>query len=221
MRRLFSPTDAGDRTGLSLWGANLVALAITLRFGYALTLMASYWAEGCVIAFFHFLRMRAIARDRTGEEAEQARAISQAFALGFGVFHVAFWWPIPYYLIRIAPSYGLQVLAGVAAFTVHHWYSYRRNLAADRQGRPGWRAAAWVPLLRVAPLYIGVVLGGLAIGAILHTDSIPDAPLIVVVVLVKSVGDQITHRIEHNVLRRRAEVEAEVDATTAAEPNSE
>ena len=214
MRGNFQPADPGDRSGLSLWSANLAVLVITLLFSYSVTLAISYWAEGCVLGLFHFLRLRAIARHRSGDEAEEARFYSRAFAVGFGLFHVAFWWPLPYSLVRIHPYYTVTVLAGVAVLGAHHAYSFRRNLAEDRRGRPGWRAGFVAPLARLVPLYFGLAGGAVLIGTVLETQSVPEKPLLVAVVLVKSVGDHFAHRLEHHLLRRNA---GELHAATSTD----
>lgn len=205
MRRLVSPTDPGDWSGLSLWAANLVVLVATLFQGSSAILMVTYWCEGCVIALFHFLRVQAVVRNRSGEEAVEARRVTWMFVLSFLFLHTVMWWPLPYSLGVMHPFYTILILAEVAVLAAHHGYSFWRNLEADRRGRPGWERAVSIPMIRVAPLYLALIVGVPVIATVLDTDSIPDRPLIVVLVLFKAVGDHFAHRVEHHLLRQGGE----------------
>lgn len=205
MRQLVAPTDPGDRSGLSLWAANLVVLAAALFQGSSAALLITYWCEGCLIALLHFLRVQAVVRNRSDEEAAEARQVTWAFVSSFLLLHTVFWWPLPYSLWTVHRYYRVLILAEVAVLAAHHGYSFWRNLAEDRRGRPGWRMAVSIPMIRVAPLYLTLILGLPVLAAVFDTDAIPDPPLIVVLVVFKAVGDHFSHRVEHHLLREGAE----------------
>lgn len=186
--------------------ANLAALATALWFDWPPSaLLWPYWLQSLVIGGFAVRRMLTAPRICTkgftsnGKPVPATRAgrVQTAifFTIHYGLFHLV-------YAGFIAGSGGWPVgmdlwatLALVATFAWGHANSYRRNRGAEDTVPVNLGTAMFLPYLRVIPMHLTILFGGVALGGggtwalLLFTG-------------LKTVSDVAMHYAEHVILRR-------------------
>lgn len=191
----------------SLIFANVVTMVLALVFKWPLGLLLwPYWIQSIVIGYFSRKRMLTLTRFSTeglrinGQAAAPTEATRNSaanfFALHYGGFHLG-------YLVFIATraadlsrwDWAGVALAGVS-FAWNHRYSYRQNLEADAAGTPNLGTLMFLPYLRIIPMHLTILAGGLFAGDF-------SALAIVVFSLLKTGADVGMHWAEHRLLQRK------------------
>jgi ribosomal protein L37AE/L43A len=211
LRRAAAIPKAGDRvprvaTDRSVWlllAANVAALVIALVGQWNTTLlMAAYWAQSVIIGGSNVFRILALDRfsteglkmnDRPVDPTPATkRQVAGFFALHYGIFHAA------YLAFLLAETKAGLLFDGwfwlcTAAFGANHLWSYRYNRALDREGTPNLGTLMFTPYLRVIPMHLTIVLGGLFVnsgfGLLLFGG-------------LKTLADVAMHLVEHAQLRK-------------------
>lgn len=194
---------AADRSLWVLVAANVIALGLALYDGWrTVDLMAAYWAQSVIIGIANFFRIRGLDRfstegfsinDTPAQETPAVRrSTANFFALHYGLFHAV-------YFMFLSKSGGIEAFAdrwflvAAALFAVNHFFSYRVNAARDRRGRPNIGTLMFLPYLRVIPMHLTLLIGGLVIAS--------PAALLLFGVL-KTAADAAMHAVEHALLRK-------------------
>lgn len=194
-----------DRSLWVLVAANVMALGLALYDGWrAVDLMAAYWAQSVIIGIANYFRIRGLDRFSTEgfsinnkpaqETPDVRRSTANFFALHYGLFHAV-------YFMFLSKQGGIETfsdlwfLVAAATFAVNHFFSYRVNAARDRQGRPNIGTLMFLPYLRVIPMHLTVIVGGLIIAS-------PAALLLFG--MLKTAADVAMHAVEHALLRKGA-----------------
>lgn len=190
-----------------LVAANVVTLIAALWFEWPLgTLVWPYLAQSLIIGWFARRRMldepNVSTEGLTNEDGVQVpnneqgrRSTADFFVLHYGFFHAGYvfftvtqtGWP------SRGDTLGIAALAVSFAFT--HAHSFRANRPAE-EGRPiSLGALLFVPYLRIVPMHLTILFGGLMMGA---AQGFPVALFVVL----KTVSDVAMHYAEHKLLRR-------------------
>jgi hypothetical protein len=205
-------TARSDRAVYGILGSNALTLGIALWQDWPLVLLLwPYWLQSVIIGWYARRRILALTRFSTegfrmgGREVEPndetRRSTANFFAFHYGFFHFG-------YLIFIvaisaaglfgrtpdAGDFGLIALLG-SAFWWTHRDSHRRHVAADVAGTPNIGTLMFLPYLRVFPMHVTIILGGLLGGG-------PWALLLFTVL--KTVADVLMHLAEHRWLQKEA-----------------
>ena len=211
-RQLVRPPRAGDPEpdaawDGSVWSLILVNLAVL---GFAAAgrwdareLMLAYWAQSVIIGIANVFRILSLERFSTENftindapvEPTPATKVKVAsfFALHYGVFHAG-------YLMFLVlgdqnpVSLGLWFWMGAAAFAINHFWSYRYNIEMDRQGTPNIGTLMATPYIRIVPMHLTIILGGMlaagSSGTLLLFGGL------------KTAADVGMHLVEHGRLKR-------------------
>jgi hypothetical protein len=209
-------TTAIDLRGAPIQGtiglvvANLAALVTALWFDWPPSaLLWPYWLQSLVIGGFAVRRMLTAPRICTkgfssnGKPVPATRAgrvqTAVFFTIHYGFFHLV-------YAAFISAGGGWPegmdlwaTLALVATFAWGHANSYRGNRGVEDEVPLNLGAAMFLPYLRVIPMHLtilfgGVVLGGAGTWALLLFTGL------------KTVSDVAMHYAEHLMLRRQGAV---------------
>ena len=210
-QRVVTPPAAGEpapRIGLdgSVWAlvaANLFALSVALWQGWgARPLMLLYWGQSVVIGIANVFRMLALDRFSTENFRINNRSVEPTpavkvqvaifFAMHYGFFHLG-------YFIFIAVDRRTEsiqwpwFLACTLAFALNHLWSYRYNRDLDRQGTPNIGTLMFTPYIRIVPMHLTIIFGGMLIGgqfALLLFGGL------------KTLADVLMHLVEHSQLQK-------------------
>lgn len=210
---LFRPrreTDPVPPAGLdaSVWvlvAANVLTLGVALWQDWdARSLMLVYWTQSVVIGVSNVFRMLALDRFCTrdfrinGQSVEATtatkRRVAGFFALHYGMFHGVYF----VFLAFDDGGEGFGVLDGWFAFcallfAANHLYSHRYNVAVDRRGTPNIGHLMAMPYLRIVPMHLTIILGGL----------VGNGFGLLLFVTLKTIADVAMHLVEHGELRKR------------------
>lgn len=189
----------------SLWallGANALTLAVALWQGWdPRYLMLVYWAQSVVIGVSNVFRMLALDRFSTENFRVNGRAVEPTpatkrqtaafFAMHYGLFHAL------YLAFLVSEGDGPALIDGwfglcAVLFAANHLYSHRYNVAIDRRGTPNIGTLMFTPYLRIVPMHLTLIFGGLFGGFGL-----------VLFVAMKTLADVAMHLVEHQQLRKR------------------
>ena len=192
----------------SLVIANAVTLALALIFQWPLSLLLwPYWIQSVVIGYFSGKRMLALERFSTedvlvnDQPVEPTEATKHSavlfFALHYGFFHLGY----AFFILTRAEELGRWDWIGIAvaalSFVWNHRFSYQQNIEADAAGTPNIGTLMFLPYLRVIPMHLTILAGGVLTGSF----SVLAA---VVFCLLKTGADVAMHLIEHKLLQRQA-----------------
>lgn len=192
----------------SLVIANAVTLVMALVFQWPLSLLLwPYWIQSVVIGFFSGRRMLALQRFSTkdvlvnDQPVEPTEATKHSavlfFTLHYGFFHLGY----AFFIATRADELGRWdwIGIGVAAlsFVWNHRFSYRQNIEADSAGTPNIGTLMFLPYLRVVPMHLTILAGGVLTGGF-------SVLAVVVFCLLKTGADVAMHLIEHKLLQRQA-----------------
>ena len=208
-RTLVRPPRAGDAAPhttvdgsvWSLVAANAIALGIA---GYqdwsTASLMLVYWAQSVVIGAANVFRILALDRFSTENFRINNRAVDPTpatkrqvaafFALHYGLFHVVY---LVFLATDGAPLFMPWIWVCTAAFAANHLWSYRYNRDLDRQGTPNIGTLMFTPYLRIVPMHLTIIFGGLLV----HTG----AGLLLFGAL-KTAADVAMHIVEHMQIKK-------------------
>ncbi len=198
-----APAVAFDGSVCALFAANALAIGIALWQGWgAAPLMLLYWGQSVVIGVSNVFRMLALERFSTENftmnnrpvEPTPATKIQVAgfFAVHYGLFHVV------YFVFLVFADRGAVVLdpwfwGCTAVFGLNHLWSHRYNRELDRQGTPNIGTLMFTPYLRIVPMHLTIIFGGLFAGG----------PLALLMFgALKTVADVVMHLVEHAQLQK-------------------
>jgi len=210
-KQLVVPPKAGEAAPAlhfdgSIWvlvASNVLALAVAYWQRWPLTqLMLVYWAQSVSIGISYLLRILALEKFSTenfrinDREVEPTpgtqRQVAVFFAFHYGFFHAM-------YLLFLAagpstnarPQLDAWFWLCVLAFALNHFWSYRYNREVDRQGTPNIGTLMFTPYLRIIPMHLTIIGGGLIGkgGGLLLFGGL------------KVLADVAMHLIEHRRLR--------------------
>lgn len=211
LRRLIQPPGAGDPAPAtaadgSVWSlvaANVFALAIAWHQGWSTaSLMILYWAQSVVIGVANVFRILALERFSTANftindrpvdpTPSTKRQVAVFFAFHYGLFHLA------YLLFIVKETHGERLVdpwfwACAAVFALNHFWSYRYNRDLDRQGTPNIGTLMFTPYLRIIPMHLTIIFGGM-LG--------PRAASLLLFGALKTAADVAMHAIEHARLKK-------------------
>jgi hypothetical protein len=197
------PQIALDGSVWALVAANVLALGIALWQGWgARPLMLLYWGQSVVIGIANVFRMLALEKfstenftinDRAVEPTPAVKAqVALFFAVHYGFFHLG------YFVFIAVGDRGAPIEWSwfglcTAAFALNHLWSYRYNCALDRQGTPNIGTLMFTPYLRIIPMHLTIIFGGMLFegtAALLLFGGL------------KTVADVAMHRVEHAQLQK-------------------
>ena len=210
-RRLVTPLSASeaapgwsaDGSIWSLVAANCLALGTALYQDWGATsLMLLYWGQSVVIGVANVFRMLALDRFSTvnftiNDKAVDPtpatkRQVAAFFAFHYGMFHAVY---LGFLLAdsRSGSEFAPWFWVCTAGFAANHLWSYRYNRDIDRQGTPNIGTLMFTPYVRIVPMHLTIIFGGL----LAHTD----AGLLLFGAL-KTIADVVMHAVEHRQLAR-------------------
>ena len=207
----------GGHSGLAILLSNAVAIAVAMFQNWDLRpLLTLYWCQSVIIGVFNFLRMIRLenfstegftSNDEPVPETPQGKwSTAIFFAFHYGFFHLG------YLVFVVGIAFGGQgdatfggpwepglldwfwLLVGVGSFLIGHWFSFRRNVAADLAGRPNIGTMMFLPYARIIPMHLTIIFGfwmGSNRGALL------------LFMLLKTGADFLMHVVEHRVMQKR------------------
>ena len=205
-RRRQDPVPRADLDA-SVWGlvgANLLTLAVAFWQAWDVhSLMLLFWAQSVIIGVSNVFRILSLEAFSTSgftmndrpvpPTPESKRKVAGFFAVHYGGFHA-------FYLLFLVLDGGDAVVfdgwfaACVVLFAVNHYWSFRYNVEIDRRGDPNIGTLMATPYLRVVPMHLTILLGGLlgksTFGLLLF-------------VALKTGADVGMHLVEHHQLRKQ------------------
>lgn len=209
-KHLVVPPKAGEHVPAaldgSIWflvGVNVLALAVAHFQGWPLRqLLILYWGQSIIIGISYLLRILSLEQFSTenfhmnGRPAEPTpevkRTVGLFFLVHYGLFHAFY-----FVFLIVAPAKGQpppQLGAWfwlcMAAFAANHFWSYRYNREADRAGTPNIGTLMFTPYLRIVPMHLAILSGGLLGQGVLLFGGL------------KVLADVGMHLIEHAQLQK-------------------
>ncbi len=189
----------------SLVAANVLTVILAIVFKWPLaTLMLPYWVQSIVIGYYsrrRILELRNFSTEGLKIDGQAVTATEQTkkstanfFAFHYGFFHfgyLVFLWPL---LGKLGRWEWVSVAAAAISFVWNHRESYRRNVAADREGCPNIGTLMFLPYGRILPMHFTIILGNAA--------NLDGVFAIVLFGALKTAADVLMHKVEHRVLRR-------------------
>lgn len=190
-----------DGSVWSLIAANLITLTMALIMSWSLgELMAVYLIQSVVIGLSYLARMMSLDKFSTdgvemnGEALLPTRQsqiqMSLFFVVHYGLFHfVYFSFVLGGMFGEVYFSWDLLVCA--LAFVVNHAYSYRYHRDLDRAGEPNIGSLMSMPYVRVVPMHLTIMFGGIFGG---------QALTLILFGILKTGADVVMHQNEHSRL---------------------
>ncbi len=190
----------GNRSTFLLLLTNLLTTAMALVQNWDVSvLMWIYWGQSVVIGYFNVHRILDLDRfstqgfrinDRAVEPTRATqRKTATFFAMHYGMFHLVYF----VFLVKDASLDGTVSLLGVAvcvfAFYLNHRFSWQYHRARDRERVPNIGNIMFFPYLRIIPMHLTILLGGLSGGH--GTFSL------LFFLMLKTAADVAMHVIEH------------------------
>lgn len=208
-----------DRGFWWLLATNLAALALALWQRWPLgMLLFPYWLQSVLIGIFAWRRIRVTPDYRVGSvqftinkrrfrrEDWPQRRLARFFAMHFGLFHFVY---MLFILGLAMHGNGVTTLdwyfawAAALPLAISQARVHREEVREDRVHLPSTGALFLLPYLRVVPMHIGILVGGMLVGGG-HAGW-----AIVVFGGLKTVFDLAGHLAERMILLgRRREAEA-------------
>lgn len=170
-----APPFVLDGSVWSLVAANILALAVALYQDWHVTsLMLLYWGQSVVIGISYMLRILALEKFSTENftmndqpvdpTPSTKRQVAFFFLIHYGIFHAV------YLGFLVSGPFDQPVAldrwfwACTAVFALNHAWSYRYNRDLDRQGTPNIGTLMFTPYIRILPMHLTILAGGLIIG---------------------------------------------------------
>jgi len=200
-----APQWTADGSVWSLAAANLFALCVAIYQDWSLSsLMLLYWGQSVVIGVANVFRMLALDRFSTENftmnnrpvdpTPATKRQVAAFFALHYGIFHAV------YLAFLLSGSRSAALVEPwfwvcTTGFAANHFWSLRYNRDLDRQGTPNIGHLMFTPYIRIVPMHLTILTGGI----FAHAGA--TAGLLLFGAL-KTVADLAMHAVEHRQLAR-------------------
>lgn len=193
-----------DRSVTVLLFSNLLTLVLAVwQHWNVAELLWIYWGQSVIIGWFNVQRILGLERFSTSgfrindKPVQPTRATQRQtalfFALHYGIFHFGYL----VFLLDDARIHGAMALLSVAlcilVFYFNHRFSWRYHRAREAQGVPNIGHIMFFPYVRIIPMHLTILLGGLVSGGSLFA--------LVLFLLLKTVADVAMHVIEHAMAR--------------------
>ena len=198
-----SPAIAVDGSVWSLVLANVLALAVAWHQDWSAgSLMILYWLQSVVIGVSNVFRILALDKFSTenfrmnGRHVDPTPAVKWQVAIFFAVHYGFFHFVYLMFLVTDArgePLIDRWFWLCAAAFALNHWWSYRYNRDIDRQGTPNIGTLMFTPYVRIVPMHLTIIFGGL-LG--------PGAAKLLLFGALKTGADVAMHAAEHAQLKK-------------------
>jgi len=219
-RKIATPPAAGDDApgwteDGSIWSlvaANVLSLAVAYYQDWStVSLMAIYWGQSVIIGIANVFRMLSLDHFSTenftmnGQRVEPTTGtkiqVAFFFAIHYGFFHLVYLFFLFGFMIDKGSSGAATEVElfepwfwmCVAAFALNHFWSYRYNHELDRQGTPNIGTLMFTPYLRIVPMHLTIIFGGM----FMNTGG----SLLLFGVL-KTLSDIGMHAVEHAQLKK-------------------
>lgn len=211
-RTSVTPLHAGDvvpgmGADSSVWfllAANVLTLLAALHFDWtARSLMLVYWSQSVAIGFSYFLRILSLEKFSTENFYINKQPVQPThgtkvqvalfFAFHYGFFHFIYFMFLVLDIRNGPPELDIWFWLCAAAFVANHFWSYRYNRDIDRMGTPNIGTLMFTPYLRIVPMHLTIILGGLfheGAGTLLMFGAL------------KTIADVGMHVAEHSQLRK-------------------
>ncbi|WP_337866658.1 DUF6498-containing protein [Ignavibacterium sp.] len=211
-----------DLTKPSAWGLIASNLAV-IFYAYIDNLKATevlwmYWVQSVVIGLFNFVRILMLKNFSTlgfkqsGKELKPTKAtkISTAifFLIHYGFFHLVygvFLATFPTIMNETKPDGSFYLLFSSIVFLINYGYDFYKEQNTVTSEIPNLGTVMFMPYLRIIPMHLTIILGGLIVAA--GSFARLDTSLFVILVLMglKTFVDLITHSIGISNLMKTSE----------------
>lgn len=205
------PPQKSDPAVRDIVLSNVLTIVLAWWAGDGLLLMLwPYWVQSVVLGFFAQRRIRLLRsfstdglkiNGRPAEPTPSTRSWSaNFFVLHYGLFHLVYFFFLRGFAI-IGRTEGLAAIDLVyiaiasASFVRTHAQSHREHVAADLAGRPDLGALMFMPYIRIVPMHLTIILGGLIGGGVIG---------MLLFGALKTAADVAMHKVEHRLLQRPA-----------------
>lgn len=211
-----------DLTKPSAWGLIASNLAV-IFYAYIDNLKAAevlwmYWVQSVVIGLFNFVRILMLKNFSTlgfkqsGKELKPTKAtkISTAifFLIHYGFFHLVygvFLATFPTIMNETKPDGSFYLLFSSIVFLINYGYDFYKEQNTVTNEIPNLGTVMFMPYLRIIPMHLTIILGGLIVAA--GSFARLDTSLFVILVLMglKTFVDLITHSIGISTVMKSTE----------------
>ena len=201
------PAWTDDGSIWTLLAANGLSLAAAIYNDWStVSLMLLYWSQSVIIGISNVFRILTLDRFSTENFRINNRRVEPTtgtkwqvaifFALHYGFFHLV------YMMFLLTGSKGEPLLvpgfwACMLAFAVNHIWSYHYNRELDRKGTPNIGTLMFTPYLRIIPMHLTIIFGGLFAQSRVS---------LILFGLLKTIADAGMHLVEHRQIKKVREV---------------
>lgn len=211
-RKIVTPPSAADTTpgwaeDGSIWSlvaANALSLVVAFYQDWSTwSLMALYWGQSVIIGIANVFRILALDRFSTenftinNQQVEPTTGtkiqVAFFFAVHYGIFHLVY---MVFLIADAETDIGLfdpWFLLCIGAFALNHIWSYRYNRELDRQGTPNIGTLMFTPYLRIVPMHLTIIFGGMALNS---------GKSLLLFGALKTLADIGMHLVEHAQLKK-------------------
>ncbi|MGH8119685.1 MAG: DUF6498-containing protein [Gammaproteobacteria bacterium] len=193
-----------DGSVWSLVAANVLSLVIAFSQDWStLSLMTLYWGQSVIIGIANVFRILALDRFSTENFTINKRPVEPTtgtkiqvagfFAVHYGFFHMVY---MVFLIAGAETDIGLfdpWFLMCLGAFALNHYWSYRYNRDLDRQGTPNIGTLMFTPYLRIVPMHLTIIFGGMT----LNTGK-----SLLLFGVFKTLADAGMHLVEHAQIKK-------------------
>jgi hypothetical protein len=194
---------------------NVIALITALLQGWSLVeLMLIYWAQSLIIGASYVARISKLDNystegfkingKRVKPTAATKRQTAFFFCIHYGGFHAV-------YLLFLLQDTEIAVMLDpgfifcTLGFAVNHWFSYRYHRQMDEQGKPNIGNLMFTPYIRIVPMHLTILLGGVLGGSF----------SLLIFGALKTAADAVMHVVEHRQLGPKEGRKEEKSANTS------
>lgn len=173
-----NPAPAWNMDG-SVWfllSANIFSLVIAWYQEWTtVSLMALYWAQSVIIGVAHVGRILSLHKyttgtftadgQRTDPETSDKWVAAFSFIAYYGFMHAMYL----SFIIDFAKDgtlFDLWFWVCAAVFALNHLWSYFYNINLDRHGTPNLRKLLEIPLIRIMPMHITIIVANIFVNTI-------------------------------------------------------
>ena len=194
-----------DRSAWALIAANALVIGIALKLGMKLAdMLVVYWIQSLIIGVCAIVRILLLKKFSSKDFSVTWGAVEETlkFRIQLATFFFFFYGTLHVFYLG-----GMIIFAGVkfdaspaayllcaAVFAANHGYSLYVNIGHDAAGRPNIGTVVFMPILRILPMHLTIVLGAAAGGG---------AVAMAIFLFMKVAIDVLMHCIEHRALRGR------------------